>query len=94
MAIDVYFDKDIRDRIRSVYASMASQPAGSDPYTVAYRQGFAAALAAVAISFGIDAPVPKQPTFTVIEPIEETTSLAKVEQELDLVSFLWRKSQI
>jgi hypothetical protein len=54
MGLDMWFKDDLRNILLSINASSAATARwSSDPQMVAYRQGYQAALAAVAIACGI-----------------------------------------
>ena len=54
MSIATFFPEDVRDRLRAINAASASAAEmANDPIVAAYREGFMAAMTAVALSFGL-----------------------------------------
>jgi len=54
MAVEIWFKEDIRNILLSINASSAATARlSNDPQMIAYRQGYQAALAAVALACGI-----------------------------------------
>jgi hypothetical protein len=125
MALDVYFEDDIRNAIRAAYVAaegqarlldellpctgddtpgaLASSGSAASELCLAYRKGFLAALSAVATAFGLDISEREAPHYTIRDGSAGASATPaprlvgpEVEvgpSDLDLVSFLWAKSQ-
>jgi len=121
MALDVYFRDDIKNILRATLVASEGSAALvgdllQDPdldqamarkLMQVYKQGFASALGAVALAFGLDVP----PFWTEVEPpaqIPATRQLSRpvsrsaqparppgqTLDEFDLADFLWTRSEV